>query len=65
MSVVIVKAVFGIDCDNIDIIEPILNKDEAIEFVKITTKSNNSIKLTLEQYRELIANIIKFRELFL
>ena len=60
MSVVIVKAVFGIDCDNIDIIEPILNKDEAIEFVKITTKSNNSIKLTLEQYRELIADIIKF-----
>lgn len=54
MSIIIIDTVYAVDVDNIDIIEPIHNKDGAIEFVKITTKNNNCIKLTLEQYRELL-----------
>lgn len=54
MSIIIIDTVYAVDVDNIDIIEPILNKDGAIEFVKITTKNNNCIKLNLGQYRELL-----------
>lgn len=54
MKVIIIDTVYAVDMDNIDIIEPIHNKDGAIEFVKITTKNNNCMKLTLEQYRELL-----------
>lgn len=54
MSIIIIDTVYAVDVDNIDIVEPIHNKDGAIEFVKITTKNNNCIKLNLEQYRELL-----------
>ena len=54
MSIIIIDTVYAVDVDNIDIIEPIHNKDGAIEYVKITTKNNNCIKLNLGQYRELL-----------
>jgi hypothetical protein len=54
MNIIIIDTVYAVDVDNIDIIEPINNKDGGIEFLKITTKNNNCIKLNLGQYRELL-----------
>jgi len=54
MSIIIIDTVNGVEVDNIDTIEPVHDKDGDIKLVKIVTKSNNFIILTLEQYREFL-----------
>jgi hypothetical protein len=59
MNIIIIDTVYAVDVDNIDIIELIHDKDGDIKLVKIVTKSNNFIILTLEQYRKFLSEYNK------
>ena len=54
MSLFMIDDFTGIDWDNIDIIEPIKDENDNIEAVTIWSKSGKDLRLTLEQYNQLL-----------
>ena len=54
MTLIVADNLYGLDFDNIDIIEPIYDKDDVIKDIKVVTKSQNSLILSIEQYKVLL-----------